>query len=232
MLKAHVDMYTQNQERSEGYPSRQTDFNFLLEDFYEDESSETYSAYLGAEIIPINPTWFEELDTKLYWRFSKVTEDTNSLLWRVDHNDVIDRRRELDHKTFTDETLGYRADFRYSISGEQNTHNLAYGIDFSTDYYERGSDETIIDSRGVIPKDKQPFAPAREYNLGLYFRDLMELGKWTITMGLRFDAHNLTPDAQGEIGGFELKDIDSSELSPSLSVARENIHRQYHVHIL
>ncbi|NMS64086.1 TonB-dependent receptor domain-containing protein, partial [Vibrio parahaemolyticus] len=50
---------------------------------------------------------------------------------------------------------------------------------------------------------------------------MVELDKWTITGGLRFDAHRLTPDGAGEVGGFPLKDMDSSEVSPSLSVSRE-----------
>ncbi|MCV5803919.1 TonB-dependent receptor, partial [Escherichia coli] len=42
-----------------------------------------------------------------------------------------------------------------------------------------------------------------------------------LTGGLRFDAHRLSPDGQNDIGGYPLKDIDSSEISPSLSISRE-----------
>lgn len=163
---------------------------------YEDETSETYSAYFGAEITPNEPTWFEELDTQVYWRYTEVVEDTNRLMYQTDQNGVLVRRRDIDHKTFTDQTLGYRADFLHTMYTGNAEHKLAYGLDFSTDYYERVSDETVVDWNGVKPEDKEPFAPARAYRLGLYFRDMVELGKWTITGGIRFDAHSLTPDSQ------------------------------------
>ena len=52
------------EQRLEGSPSIQKDGKWHIEDFAEDESTKEYSAYIGAEVTPINPTWFEELDTK------------------------------------------------------------------------------------------------------------------------------------------------------------------------
>ncbi|EKZ8662100.1 TonB-dependent hemoglobin/transferrin/lactoferrin family receptor [Vibrio alginolyticus] len=221
MLKAKAELYTQNQERLEGSPSIQPDGIWHIEDFAEDETTEEYSAYIGAEVTPINPTWFEELDTKVYWRHTEVVEDTNRLMRQVDHNGLITKRRELEHKTFIDETIGFRGDFTNTIYAANAEHQLAYGVELSTDYYERTDSDSKIDWNGVTPSTKQPFAPARAYNIGLYVRDMVELDKWTITGGLRFDAHRLTPDGVGEVGGFPLKDMDSSEVSPSLSVSRE-----------
>ena len=221
MVKARAELYRQDQQRLEGSPSIQKDGKWHIEDFAEDESTKEYSAYIGAEVTPINPTWFEELDTKVYWRHTEVVEDTNRLMRQVDHNGLTVRRRELEHKTFIDETIGFRGDFTNTIYAANAEHQLAYGIELSTDYYERTDSDYKIDWNGVTPSTKQPFAPARAYNIGLYVRDMVELDKWTITGGLRFDAHRLTPDGEGEVGGFPLKDMDSSEVSPSLSISRE-----------
>lgn len=221
MVKARAELYRQDQQRLEGSPSVQKDGKWHIEDFAEDESTKEYSAYIGAEVTPINPTWFEELDTKVYWRHTEVVEDTNRLMRQVDHNGLTVRRRELEHKTFIDETIGFRGDFTNTIYAANAEHQLAYGIELSTDYYERTDSDSKIDWNGVTPSTKQPFAPARAYNIGLYVRDMVELDKWTITGGLRFDAHRLTPDGEGEVGGFPLKDMDSSEVSPSLSISRE-----------
>ncbi|MCR9963792.1 TonB-dependent hemoglobin/transferrin/lactoferrin family receptor [Vibrio antiquarius] len=221
MVKARAELYRQDQQRLEGSPSIQKDGKWHIEDFAEDESTKEYSAYIGAEVTPINPTWFEELDTKVYWRHTEVVEDTNRLMRQVDHNGLTVRRRELEHKTFIDETIGFRGDFTNTIYAANAEHQLAYGIELSTDYYERTDSDSKIDWNGVTPSTKQPFAPARAYNIGLYVRDMVELDKWTITGGLRFDAHRLTPDGEGEVGGFPLKDMDSSEVSPSLSISRE-----------
>ncbi|MCF7370501.1 TonB-dependent hemoglobin/transferrin/lactoferrin family receptor [Vibrio sp. J2-3(2022)] len=221
MVKARAELYRQDQQRLEGSPSIQKDGKWHIEDFAEDESTKEYSAYVGAEVTPINPTWFEELDTKVYWRHTEVVEDTNRLMRQVDHNGLTVRRRELEHKTFIDETIGFRGDFTNTIYAANAEHQLAYGIELSTDYYERTDSDSKIDWNGVTPSTKQPFAPARAYNIGLYVRDMVELDKWTITGGLRFDAHRLTPDGEGEVGGFPLKDMDSSEVSPSLSISRE-----------
>ncbi|KGK14559.1 TonB-dependent hemoglobin/transferrin/lactoferrin family receptor [Vibrio navarrensis] len=221
MLKARAELYTQNQTRLEGSASIQKDGEWKIEDFAQDQSSEEYSAYLGAELTPLDPTWFRQLDTKLYWRHTESDEQTNRLMHQVDHNNLLVKRREQEHKTFTDETIGMRADFTQSLFAAGTDHQLAFGIELASDYYQRTDRDKVLDWNGVKISAKQPFAPARAYNLGLYVRDMIELQQWTLTGGLRFDAHRLTPDADGEVGGFPLKDIDSSELSPSLSLSRE-----------
>lgn len=65
MIKARAELYRQDQQRLEGSSSIQKDGKWHIEDFAEDESTEEYSAYLGAELTPLDPTWFEELDTKV-----------------------------------------------------------------------------------------------------------------------------------------------------------------------
>ncbi|HCG8267500.1 TPA: TonB-dependent hemoglobin/transferrin/lactoferrin family receptor [Vibrio parahaemolyticus] len=221
MIKARAELYRQDQQRLEGSSSIQKDGKWHIEDFAEDESTEEYSAYLGAELTPLDPTWFEELDTKVYWRHTEVITDTNRLMNSTDANGLLIKRRELEHKTFTDNTVGLRADFKQTLHASSAEHKLAYGVEIASDYYQREDNQKVLDWTGSNASQKQPFAAARAYNIGLYFRDMIELDKWTLTGGLRFDAHRLSPDGQNDIGGYPLKDIDSSEISPSLSISRE-----------
>ncbi|WP_079753358.1 TonB-dependent receptor domain-containing protein, partial [Vibrio parahaemolyticus] len=221
MIKARAELYRQDQQRLEGSSSIQKDGKWHIEDFAEDESTEEYSAYLGAELTPLDPTWFEELDTKVYWRHTEVVTDTNRLMNSTDANGLLIKRRELEHKTFTDNTVGLRADFKQTLHASSAEHKLAYGVEIASDYYQREDNQKVLDWTGSNASQKQPFASARAYNIGLYFRDMIELEKWTLTGGLRFDAHRLSPDGQNDIGGYPLKDIDSSEISPSLSISRE-----------
>lgn len=221
MIKARAELYRQDQQRLEGSSSIQKDGKWHIEDFAEDESTEEYSAYLGAELTPLDPTWFEELDTKVYWRHTEVITDTNRLMNSTDANGLLIKRRELEHKTFTDSTVGLRADFKQTLHASSVEHKLAYGVEIASDYYQREDNQKVLDWTGSNASQKQPFAAARAYNIGLYFRDMIELEKWTLTGGLRFDAHRLSPDGQNDIGGYPLKDIDSSEISPSLSISRE-----------
>ncbi|MDW1833112.1 TonB-dependent receptor domain-containing protein, partial [Vibrio sp. Vb1755] len=221
MIKARAELYRQDQQRLEGSSSIQKDGKWHIEDFAEDESTEEYSAYLGAELTPLYPTWFEELDTKVYWRHTEVITDTNRLMNSTDANGLLIKRRELEHKTFTDNTVGLRADFKQTLHASSAEHKLAYGVEIASDYYQREDNQKVLDWTGSNASQKQPFASARAYNIGLYFRDMIELEKWTLTGGLRFDAHRLSPDGQNDIGGYPLKDIDSSEISPSLSISRE-----------
>ncbi|NWJ66538.1 TonB-dependent receptor, partial [Vibrio parahaemolyticus] len=221
MIKARAELYRQDQQRLEGSSSIQKDGKWHIEDFAEDESTEEYSAYLGAELTPLDPAWFEELDTKVYWRHTEVVTDTNRLMNSTDANGLLIKRRELEHKTFTDRTVGLRADFKQTLHASSAEHKLAYGVEIASDYYQREDNQKVLDWTGSNASQKQPFASARAYNIGLYFRDMIELEKWTLTGGLRFDAHRLSPDGQNDIGGYPLKDIDSSEISPSLSISRE-----------
>lgn len=217
MLKAKVEYYTENLSRKEGAASIQRDGAWEIETFDQQGSTEELSASIGVEYMPLN-SWFNELDAQAYWRDTETTEETNRLM-RREQNNVIQKRRVIDDRRFFDELLGMDIDLVSSSDFLGVEHDLSYGLMASTNRHKRPSNKTTLDWNGVVDSGISPFSPARSFNTGAYIRDAVPLGKWTLTAGLRIDAHRLTPDEEKQIEGYDVGVVDSSEWSPSASVS-------------
>ncbi|WP_394246290.1 TonB-dependent hemoglobin/transferrin/lactoferrin family receptor [Vibrio profundi] len=217
MLKAKADYYNSELSRNEGSASIQKDGIWEIETFDEQESLEEFGFLVGLEYQSAS-VWFSELDATLYSRNTRTIENTNRLMWREENNQVR-RRRTIEQRDFHDELFGTDIDLLANADWFGLNHELAYGFTATTSRYERPSNTVTMDWNGVNEVNKKPFAPARTYSFGSYVRDVIELQAWTLTGGLRFDLHSLQPDQDSEIEGFEVKDMDSSEWSPSLSAA-------------
>ncbi|PMO05898.1 ligand-gated channel [Vibrio splendidus] len=217
MLKGNVEYYKDNLSRKEGSSKIQKDGKWDTEDFDQQSYTETFSAYAGFEYLPAN-TWFEELDAKIYWR-DMTNEDTTNRLMSRTNNNVSELRRTIDVRGFTDQLLGANADFISTLQHQNMSHTLSYGVNMETNLHERPSQSSVLDWNGVSLNADVPFAPARSYNFAAFIRDAIEIDHWTVTAGARFDLHQLKPESQSTINGYEVKEQSSSEFSPSLSVS-------------
>lgn len=215
MLKAKLEYYSEEMIREEGSASIQKDGIWRIATYDQKEHTEDISAYVGAEYTPYD-SWFEKLDSKLYWRSTENSSDINRLMSR-ERNNIQEKRRELRVQSFTDQLFGFDNDFTSSSTLFNQDHSLAYGVSMTTNRYERPNSKSTIDWNGINVGGTQPFSPARAYTFGVYLRDIVEVNDWIFTGGLRFDAHRLTPDESNTIAGFDVKKMSSSELSPSLS---------------
>lgn len=216
MLKGNVEYYKENLSRKEGSSKIQKDGKWDTEDFDQQGYTESFSAYAGFEYLPAN-TWFEELDAKIYWR-DMTNEDTTNRLMSRTNNNVSELRRTIDFRGFTDQLLGANADFISAFQHKNMSHTLSYGMSMETNLHERPSQSSVLDWNGVSLNADVPFAPARSYNFAAFVRDAIEIDQWTVTAGARFDLHQLKPESQNSINGYEVKEQSSSEFSPSLSV--------------
>ena len=219
MLKGKIDYYKDNLSRPEGLAKIQKDGEWETEEFDQQAYTESYTAYVGAEYFPID-SWFEELDTKVYWRNTVADEAVNALISQEQGN-ITAFRRLIDDRHFTDEVIGADADFISSFSDSAVNHTLSYGVSFDTTFHERPSNSVILDWNGLNQKDAKPFASARSYVFAAHLRDVIEVDRWTITAGARVDIHQITPDSDGTIEGYKLSDKTTGEFSPSLSVSYE-----------
>lgn len=217
MLDGRVSTYQANQIRHEGSASIQPDGKWDIEEFFEDESVTSYRAHLGLEYVPTQTGWLEQAEAKIFWRQTEQDEQTSRLMSRLDQNNIQEKRKELEAKTFSDDLWGIKAELLGSLFTGSVEHQLAAGLNVSGSSYQRTDHDRVLDSNGQSNKQKTPFAPANEYELGIYWRDMMELERWILTTGLRFDAHQLKPENLDQIGGFGIASINSTELSPSFS---------------
>ncbi|MGF1709599.1 TonB-dependent hemoglobin/transferrin/lactoferrin family receptor [Vibrio kagoshimensis] len=216
MLKGNVEYYKENLSRQEGPAKLQTDDSWDIKDFDQQAYTESISASAGFEYLPLN-SWFEELDAKVYWRDMTNNDVTNRLMSRTNNN-VFELRRVIDTRSFTDQLIGASADFISSFNTQGAKHTLSYGVSLDANRYERPSGSVTLDWNGTSSGGNVPFVPAREYNFAGFMRDSIEINHWTVTAGARFDVHQLKPDSQSSISGYDVKEKSSSEFSPSLSV--------------
>ncbi|SHO19968.1 Hemin receptor [Moritella viscosa] len=217
MFNAKVDYFTDNLSRLEGIASTQKDGIMKIASFNEQTTTDGFGVNVGMVITPYD-SWFDEMDTKIYWRKTENNSNTNRLMKRK-HNGIEERRREIKKQLFNDELIGIGSDFVSTLDSGSLNHQVAYGLSMTVNSYERLKNKTTLDWNGHKVEADKPFAPAASYNVGAYIRDVIEIDDWTITGGARFDMHRLTPDSGSDIGGFPVKDIDNSEFSPSLSLA-------------
>ena len=215
MLNAKVDYFTDNLHRVEGSASIQKDGKMKIVTFDEQTATDGFGVNIGMVLTP-HDSWFDEMKSKAYWRKTENDSNTNRLMTKK-NNGIQEYRRQIQKQLFTDELIGIGSDFVSIMDGDSLTHQMAYGLSMTTNSYERPNNKDTLDSNGYKVEDNTPFAPATAYNIGTYIRDVIGINNWTITGGLRFDAHRLTPGSDEQISGFSVKNIESSELSPSLS---------------
>ncbi|KHT48225.1 TonB-dependent hemoglobin/transferrin/lactoferrin family receptor [Vibrio sinaloensis] len=217
MLKAKADFYREQMIREEGIAPPQRDAKMDIETFYEDETLSNYLFWLGAE-YESETLLLDTLETKVYYRHTLFNEDSNKLMYR-DSNGVRLLRREIENRQFQDQLVGWSADMMKELYQGELKHTLVYGGKFETTYHERPVDERLTDWHGVKVTQTNPFAPATSYSVGAFIQDSIEVGNWRAMLGLRYDSYRLSSGSGRSIGMEDLPDNNSSEVSPSASIA-------------
>ncbi|ELR65636.1 TonB-dependent heme receptor HutR [Photobacterium marinum] len=217
LLKAKAEYYREDSLRKEGIACEQKDGRWDIVDFYQENSETTYTVMVGAE-YDAGHSLFDFMDTKGFWRSTENLEYSNRLMTR-EMQGLPELRRELEDRNFKDEIIGLSTDFNKEFYSGDIQHNLVYGVVVESGHYERPVSEDIKDWNGIKVTSSQPFMPVRNYSLGLYAQDSVEIDKWKAMLGLRFDAHHAKPEDKNAIEGVVFEDNTSSELSPSASLA-------------
>ncbi|WP_394143291.1 TonB-dependent hemoglobin/transferrin/lactoferrin family receptor [Vibrio atypicus] len=217
MLKAKANLYREVMIRKEGNAPVQKDGKMEIESFYEEDTTSTYLFWIGAE-HDSEALLLDSLETKLYYRTTQFNEDNNKLMYR-DSNGIRERRREIENRQFNDQLIGWSADLNKELYVGSAKHTFVYGGKLESTYHDRPISEKKSDWHGSITTEQNPFAPVRSYSIGAFIQDSIEIDRWRMMLGLRFDSYRLSSDRADAIGVDELSDNASQELSPSASLA-------------
>ncbi len=222
------------EEQSNQYPRSVRDKDGMwLSDGYEEEAySQEFGASVGVEHTPFGGALYDEMEAKVFWRSTENSAQSNNNLrfHQLDQNGHSILRRRVDDAVFKDELMGLSVNGLNSVEFAAHPIDFAYGMSYENSTFERTVNRFQIDDGIKKPEHKQPFVPARQHVLGAYFRSATELNDWMFSAGLRFDAHQLTASDNDEINGHQVKDISSSELSPSASATyRLNEHHNVYL---
>ncbi|MEI8594741.1 TonB-dependent hemoglobin/transferrin/lactoferrin family receptor [Photobacterium sp. Hal280] len=217
LLKGKVDYYNQQTRRGEGLAPTQMDGIWEATSFLEEGDTTMLSVRAGAE-------WegerllADQADLNLYYRQTDTASDKDVGMQRTQEG-LVFKRRQSEHRAFNDHLIGLSADLQKQASQGDVEHTFAWGVALERMLHERPVNVRVVDWTGNMLKDSEPFATARTHTFGVYVHDDIRWGKWHLAPGLRFDVQQMSSEVDDTIGGYPLHELNSSELSPSLSLA-------------
>ncbi|WP_412177936.1 TonB-dependent hemoglobin/transferrin/lactoferrin family receptor [Photobacterium galatheae] len=218
LLKGKVDYYNQQLRREQGIAPTQMDGGgWEATSFLEEGDTTTLSVRAGAE-------WegerllADQADINLYYRQTDTSSNKDVTMQRTQEG-LVFKRRQSENRAFNDHLIGLSADLQKQATHGDVEHRFAWGVALETMLHERPINVRIVDWTGDMLKDSEPFATARTHTLGVYVHDDIRWGKWNLAPGLRFDVQQMSSEVDDSIGGYPLHELNSSELSPSLSLA-------------
>ncbi|OAN10960.1 hypothetical protein A3K86_18425 [Photobacterium jeanii] len=219
MLKANLSYYKETMVRQDGIAPVQEDGKWLADKYFEDGKTTSFDAQVGAEFEVLDNLLLDSSDIKAYYRL-KNSDTFKDVYMHREQSGITEKRRQVEQRIYEDELIGLSADQKKDfLLGDNTKHQVAWGFVFEQNKYRRPITKNIYDWRGLSDTVKDSFADATMLTAAAFIHDKIEWQNWTITPGVRYDLQRLSPTKVTQIGGHEITENNSSELSPSLSVA-------------
>ncbi|MEC5385447.1 TonB-dependent hemoglobin/transferrin/lactoferrin family receptor [Uliginosibacterium sp. H3] len=153
----------------------------------------------------LNGSWLQRAETRLYWQDATVQQFSAE-----DRLTSVDRTRD---NTYTQKVVGLSTQLESNFTGAVN-QRVTYGVDMSQSDFTGVRDGTVPPFGETFPT--KPF-PDTEYTLlGAFVQDEIELGKFSVIPGLRFDSYKLTPSSDGYVGAATT--LSDQAVTPRLGV--------------
>jgi len=154
----------------------------------------------------LNAQWVQRAETRVYWQDAKVSQ-----LATEDRNTAADRTRDNSYST---KVTGLSTLLESNLTGFLN-QRLTYGVDWSKAEITGVRDGTVAPFGETFPI--KPF-PDTTYTLaGAFVQSEIEVGKFSVIPGLRFDHYNLSPSSAGYVGGTAVA-LSGQAVTPRLGV--------------
>jgi hemoglobin/transferrin/lactoferrin receptor protein len=154
----------------------------------------------------LNAPWVQKIDTSIYWQDAE-----NRQFSAEDRNTAADRTRD---NTFASSVAGISSVLQSSFASASAQHRLTYGVDWSRSKIEGLRDGTTPTMGDPLPS--KPFPNTTYTQTGAFAQDEIELGKFSIIPGLRFDHYDLKPSAAGYTG--TLVSLSDQALTPKIGL--------------
>lgn len=214
-LKFTADIW--NQEASNPYAFYADNFRTLPGYYVSNESTSSDQENTSFKLSyhsERNSGWYDILNVGVY-RNEAVQDDVE--YFDVETKDspyAADSLRNIwQYSSFEQTTIGLISNAIKQI----DNHSIGFGLDVET----TNSLRTVHEYRlrdGEIDRDIHSikFPENDTLRVGIFVNDAIELGKLTVTPGVRFDHYDMDPENSTEEGAQQFEAIDESQLSPSL----------------
>lgn len=154
----------------------------------------------------LNAPWVQKIDTTLYWQDAE-----NRQFSAEDRNTSADRTRD---NTFASSVVGLSTVLQSNFASAAAQHRLSYGLDWSRSKTEGLRDGTVPTMGDPLPS--KPFPNTTYTQTGAFVQDEIEIGKFSVIPGLRFDHYDLKPSTAGYTG--TAVSLSDQALSPKIGL--------------
>ncbi|AFZ47658.1 TonB-dependent hemoglobin/transferrin/lactoferrin family receptor [Cyanobacterium stanieri PCC 7202] len=180
-----------------------------------------------------NPQWLNAINAKIYYqdafiREQKISSGIQQSLGMGPPRFAPVTRDEINE--FSQELFGGEIQLQSDFQTARASHRLVYGLELFNTRTSRPRDNTLIFADGSTSKfvigeefPNKTFPDTDTLRLGVYVQDEIEIGKWSIIPGLRWDFFSLNANEDDDfrrinVDNFQVEDRNDSAFSPKIGV--------------
>lgn len=179
------------------------------------------------------PSWLDAINAKIYYqdafiREQKISSGIQQSFGMGPPRFAPVTRDEINE--FSQEVFGGEIQLQSDFQTSRASHRLVYGLELFNTSTSRPRDNTLIFADGTTSKfvigeefPNKTFPDTDTLRLGVYIQDEIEIGKWSIIPGLRWDYFSLNANEDDDfrrinVDNFEVENRNDSAFSPKIGV--------------
>ncbi|WP_069789940.1 TonB-dependent hemoglobin/transferrin/lactoferrin family receptor [Cyanobacterium sp. IPPAS B-1200] len=180
-----------------------------------------------------SPSWLDAINAKIYYqdafiREQKISSGIQQSLGMGPPRFAPVTRDEINE--FSQEVFGGEIQLQSDFQTARASHRLVYGLELFNTSTSRPRDNTLIFGDGTTSKfvigeefPNKTFPDTDTLRIGAYIQDEIEMGKWSIIPGLRWDYFSLNANEDDDfrrinVDNFEVENRNDSAFSPKIGV--------------
>ena len=163
---------------------------------------------LNYEYKNLSNYWIKKINTHFYWQDARVHQNTYE---QSSVDNLLRIRTRLNN--YQENLIGISTQFESHWEG-LGEHRITYGLNASMADIKGKRDGVLPNYPEFFPI--KPFPDTRYQLAGIFLQDEIELGKFSVIPGVRFDQYRLSPSIEGY--SDEVQSSSGSAFTPRLGV--------------
>lgn len=163
-------------------------------------------------------SWYDILNVALYHNNTLQDDEEYFEVEVKDSPYGPDSYRNIaQYSKYQQQTIGFLSNVSKQVTFDDVNHTFGFGVDIESTNSLRIVHEYRLKD-GEVDRDthSSKFPENDTLRAGIFINDVIELGKLTVTPGLRFDYYDMDPKNSTDEDATQFQAIDEHQLSPSL----------------